>query len=200
MTMTGKPGREDLNLLEQIESAAARHSDVGHQHIRRVGAQRRERIVRAVEALREHAAALQRLLEHPTDGRIVVDQPNSKRLCIHTESMGRKITKMVLSRRAVEFDQPAMAADEILRDSQAEACPVGAAGNERIENGVADFRKHAGAVVLELNRGHQPMAPRADADAVRAARVRSTRRGACTAPLDNACMALRPRFNMAWMM
>ena len=57
-----------------------------------------------------------------------------------------------------------MAADEILRYPQTEACSLGAAGHERIENGIADFREHAGTVVLELNRRHQAMPLGTDAD------------------------------------
>ena len=71
---------------------------------------------------------------------------------------------MVLPGRAVEFDQAAMAADQILRDAESEAGAVGAAGDQRIENRVANLRGHARSVVLELDRGDQAMAVRADAD------------------------------------
>ena len=55
------------------EAAAAGHADIRHQDIRRIGAQCRQRVVGAIEAFGEHAAAFQRLLEHPADGCIVVD-------------------------------------------------------------------------------------------------------------------------------
>src|SRR5580658_4737454 len=66
--------------------------------------------------------------------------------------------------RAVELDQAAVAAYEVLRDTEPEARACGAARDERIENRVANVRGHARAVVLELNRGHQPMALPTDAD------------------------------------
>ena len=50
-----------------------------------------------------------------------------------------------------------------------EAGAVGAPGNERIKNGVANLVEHARTVVLELNRGNQPVAMRADADVARGA-------------------------------
>ena len=92
----GQPGPRHLNFLEQLETAASRHSDVGHQYVGCVGAQRCQDIVGLVEALRSHAAALQRLLEHPPDRSVVVDQPDLQRLGVHAESMGREITNMVL--------------------------------------------------------------------------------------------------------
>src|SRR6266851_2485049 len=92
----GQTGPRHLNFLEQVESAASGHADVGHQYVGCVGAQCRQDIVGLIETLGGHAAAFQRLLEHPSDGGIVVDQPNLQRLGIHTESMGREMTNTVL--------------------------------------------------------------------------------------------------------
>ena len=57
-------------------------------------------------------------LQHPADGGIVIHQPHLQRFRVHTESMGREITKMVLPGRAVEFDEAAVAAHQILGDPQ----------------------------------------------------------------------------------
>jgi hypothetical protein len=65
-----------LNFLQQIEPAAPRHADVGHQDIRRVGPQRTQYIVGLIEAAGSHTAAFQGFLEHPTNGGIVIDQPH----------------------------------------------------------------------------------------------------------------------------
>src|SRR5882724_3082280 len=70
-------------------------------------------------------------------------------------------------RSTVEFDQTAMAADEILRYPQPESGAVGAAGNQRIKNGLAELVEDARPVVLELNRRHHAVAVRADADVAR---------------------------------
>ncbi len=85
-----------LNFLEQVQAAAPGHADVRHQHIRHIGAQRRDDIVGLIEAPRGHAAAFQRLLEHPANGGIVVDQPDLQGLRVHWESIGREMTKIVL--------------------------------------------------------------------------------------------------------
>ncbi len=91
----GKTGPRHLNVLEQIQSAASGHADVGHQHIGSVRAQGHQHIVGLIEALGGHAAALQRLLQHPANGGVVVDQPDLQRLRVHAESMGSEMTKMV---------------------------------------------------------------------------------------------------------
>ena len=89
-------GARDLDFLEQVQAAAAGHADIGHEHIGRIAAQRRQDIVGLVEALGRHAAALQRLLQHPANGGVVVDQPDLQRLHIHTESIGKEMTNIVL--------------------------------------------------------------------------------------------------------
>jgi hypothetical protein len=69
-----RPGH--LDLLEQVQTTAPGHADVGHQDVGRIGAQRGERVVRAFERLRQHSAALQGLLEHPANRCVVVHQPH----------------------------------------------------------------------------------------------------------------------------
>ena len=68
------------NLGQQLEAAAARHADVGDQHVGSIAAQRGERGVGVIERGRRHASLAQRALEHPADGGIVVDEPDVKRL------------------------------------------------------------------------------------------------------------------------
>ena len=83
------------DLLQQFEAAATRHPDVGHQHVRRRGAQRGEHGRRAVERTSEHSARLQRLLEHPADRCIVVDEPYAQGLRVHAVSIGSDNVKTV---------------------------------------------------------------------------------------------------------
>ena len=116
-------GPRHLNFLQQFEPAASGHANVGHQHVGSIGAQRRQHIVGLVETLGGHAAALQRLLEHPTNRGVVVDQPHLQGLCIHTGVHRQRNHEYGSARRAVEFDQAAVAADEILGDTEPKPVP-----------------------------------------------------------------------------
>ena len=66
--------------LEQAQALGAGHAHVGQQHVRPAAAQRLEGRVRVVEAARLHATLAQRALEHPADRRVVVHDPDFKRL------------------------------------------------------------------------------------------------------------------------
>ncbi len=52
---------------------------------------------------------------------------------------GSRMVKMVLARAAVEFDQAVVTADQVLRDGKPEPGALGAAGDQRIEQGVAQL-------------------------------------------------------------
>jgi hypothetical protein len=72
------------DLAHEIEAGLPGHADVGDQHIGcGIAAQRGERGLGALEALGQHAAVLERALQHPADGSIVVDEPDSNGLRIH---------------------------------------------------------------------------------------------------------------------
>ena len=65
-----------LDFAEELEAAAPRHTDVSHQHIGRLEAQRSERFVGLVEGAGDHAAAAQRLFQYPAYRGVVVHQPD----------------------------------------------------------------------------------------------------------------------------
>src|SRR3990172_7297802 len=62
------------------------------------------------------------------------------------------------SRAAVEFNDPAVPGRDVLRNGKSQAGPARVDGNQRIENSLAEFGRHAGPVVLELQGSHQPVA------------------------------------------
>src|ERR1700738_3729077 len=76
---------------------------------------------------------------------------------------GQRNDEYLSPRGAVEFDQAAVAADEVLRYAQTQSRAIGAPGHQRIKNRVANFREHSRTVVFELNRGKEPVTLRADA-------------------------------------
>jgi hypothetical protein len=65
-----------LHLVEQLKARIARHPDVRHEHAWIVGAQRLEHFVDRNERLVRNAFPLERLLEHPANGAIVIDDPD----------------------------------------------------------------------------------------------------------------------------
>ena len=91
------PGQSGLDLLrrihgtrprtvdapQQVQTRLPRHPDVGEQHIGRIGAQRFERRLGGLEDPRQHAAAFQGTLEHPTYRGVVIDQPDTQRADAH---------------------------------------------------------------------------------------------------------------------
>ena len=74
-----RPARADF--VEQVESALARHADIGHEHVGFFASQRVQDGFRVFERCRLHAGLFQGAFEHPADGGIVVDEPDVKRLC-----------------------------------------------------------------------------------------------------------------------
>ena len=80
---------------QQAEAAGAGHADVGDQYVGFMSLQRRERRLGGVEGARLHAALLQRSLEHPADGGIVVHEPDVERLGHLRFSMGSRTVKTV---------------------------------------------------------------------------------------------------------
>ena len=67
-----------LDLVQQIEPRLARHPDVRHQRLRRFARalDRIEYLARTREAAMLDSLSGKRLLEHPADGTIVIDDPN----------------------------------------------------------------------------------------------------------------------------
>ena len=70
-----------------------------------------------------------------------------------------------------------MAADQVLRNTQSKARPIGAPGHERIKNRFAKLREHSRAVVFELNGRDLPVAPCSVADIACRARSQYQARG-----------------------
>ncbi|MCY1350908.1 hypothetical protein D9M69_371540 [compost metagenome] len=64
------------DLRQQVEAAGAGHADVGDDHVRLLAAEAAEHAVGVVEAERGHAFLLQRFLQYPADGAVVVDDPD----------------------------------------------------------------------------------------------------------------------------
>ena len=75
---------------------------------------------------------------------VIVHQPNLQRLRVHDRVHWQRNDEYGPPRCAVEFDQAAVATDQILRDAEPKTRAVGAAGNQRIKNGFANFVEHAG--------------------------------------------------------
>ena len=65
-----------LDRLQQLQPRQAGHAHVGDQHLRRAAGERIERFLRGGERAERDALAAQRLLDHPADGAIVVDDPD----------------------------------------------------------------------------------------------------------------------------
>src|SRR3989344_4250883 len=62
--------------LKQIQSADARHADVGDDDIRLLPIEYVGDVVRGFEGLYRHAGLRERLFQHPADGAVVVDNPD----------------------------------------------------------------------------------------------------------------------------
>ena len=67
-------------------------------------------------------------------------------------------------RSALELDQPAMAAQQLLCRWQAEACPLRPAGYEWIKYRVLHVRRNAGAIIFDLDRCNDTMPLVADCE------------------------------------
>jgi hypothetical protein len=65
-----------LDLGEQRDARLARHPDVGDEHLRLAHRERLQHLVRRAERLVGDALARERLLEHPADRAVVVDDPH----------------------------------------------------------------------------------------------------------------------------
>ena len=64
-----------LHFGQQLEARFARHADVGDEHLRFVQRERLPHLVGGGERLVGNALARERLLEHPADRAVVVDDP-----------------------------------------------------------------------------------------------------------------------------
>jgi len=85
MMITGRPGAQALDALQQVEPGAARHADVAHQHLRAAVAvgivgfavgQRIEHGARTGKAARGQVLALQGFFEDEADRLVVVNDPD----------------------------------------------------------------------------------------------------------------------------
>jgi hypothetical protein len=65
-----------LHRLQQLEARQPRHADIGHQHFRRAAGERFERILRGRKRVERDAFSTERLLDHPADGAVIVDDPD----------------------------------------------------------------------------------------------------------------------------
>jgi hypothetical protein len=65
------------HLAQQVDARAARHADIGEQHVGCVIAQGRQRGFGGIEGARHHAAGAQRELEHPADLSVVFHEPDT---------------------------------------------------------------------------------------------------------------------------
>ena len=75
-----------LDLAQQLDAVEARHADVRHQHLRAVELQLGHHLLRAAEQLARDAFAAERLLQHPANRTVVIDDPD--RLHGATTGMG----------------------------------------------------------------------------------------------------------------
>ena len=75
-----------VDALEELEPRGAGHADVGDQDIGRLAPERIERRLRGLEGPRRHAVVAQRPLEHPADGGVVVDEPDTQCASVHGSS------------------------------------------------------------------------------------------------------------------
>ncbi len=76
-----------LNLAQQLQAVDTGHADVGDQHIRPPVGDGVQGAVAVFEAGHGEAALLERLLQHPADGAVVVDHPDVA-LLSHLRSPG----------------------------------------------------------------------------------------------------------------
>ena len=65
-----------VHRLQQLEARAARHPDVGHEHLRRLVVERGQRVAHVREALRREAVPGECLFKHPADRLVVVYYPD----------------------------------------------------------------------------------------------------------------------------
>ena len=61
---------------QQFQPVGARHPNIRHHRVGPVSLERIQHARRAFERRDRHAVALERLFQHPTDGVVVVDDPN----------------------------------------------------------------------------------------------------------------------------
>ena len=71
---------------QQLQPRGARHADVGDQHVRGFAPQGLKRRLGRLERPRPHAVAAQRALQHPTNGGVVIDQPDPQCSTAHVSS------------------------------------------------------------------------------------------------------------------
>ena len=153
------------NPAQQRQARLTGHPNVGHQHVRGFTAQRFQRGLRRFERTRRHAAIAQRALQHPADGGVVVDEPDTQSNGVHAGSpSGNNSVNTVRPDSLSNSMRPPLRETQLLRHRQAEAGAVRAAGDQRIENARAQLFRNARAVVLHLHDGHETVAGRSYAD------------------------------------
>ena len=171
----GNVGIRAREPLHELEAAHVGHADVGDQHVGPAVLERVEEFLAGLEGAREHVGLLQRLLEHPPHGLVVVDDPNGQSGRCHQRRppFGDRQTDLKdrATRLARELDEPPIAAHEVLRDREPEPRARGTPRHERIEDRLLELVGNAGAVVLDFGGQHQPMALAADREIRQRARA-----------------------------
>ena len=185
--MTGSAGWLLLDLAEQLDARAARHADVGHQHLRLVVVERGQHVARVGEAAHRELLARQRLLEHEADRLVVVDDPDG----FHAQPVSRDLAIGCAGRRppgirsgqrnhdlehrparlALAFDRALVLLHEGLRQRQPQSRSAFAPRHQREEDAIADRLGHARAVVLDMQFQCQSVALLAERDLARDARA-----------------------------
>ena len=136
------------------------------EHIGPIALERRRRTAGRSRSARNHVRLLQCLLEHPADRLVVVHDPDAQARSRHQwrlRAVGDRQSQLKhrSAGLALEFDQAAVAADEVLGNREPEPGARRPARDERIEDRLLELVGNAGAVVLDLGGQHQPIcAPR----------------------------------------
>ena len=147
MTITGVAGWRCFSCCMQLEPREPRHADVGHHApAGALAGQRVERLLRGAEGAVRDALARERLLEHPADGAVVVDDPDRVHASFRQRQQDREARA---AGHALELDEPVVLAHEGLREREPQAGAAFPPAHQRIEDPVVDLRRHARAVVLD---------------------------------------------------
>ena len=160
MMITGRGRQALLQPLHQLQPREAGHADVAHDHLRHLVVEAVERFLGDGEGAVRDALARERLLEHPADRAVVVDDPDGCEHgvgCVHRNSASaasrgrtgsrrvKRVRPGTLSNSIIPWWRP----DEALRERQAQAGAALAAAHHRIEDQLGQLRGHARAVVLD---------------------------------------------------
>ena len=165
-------------------------------------AQRRVEASGPLEAASAHAGGSQRLLQHPADGGVVIEDPRlygalgghgAGSGVVQLRSTGSSSVKIVQPGRLVNSIMPSWRRTRSWAIGEAEARAVAPPAYERVEKRVAQRFGHAWTVVLDIHAHRQRARPAGDAD-LRCDRACANGCGLCP---PTACAALRAMFSNA---